>query len=50
MKSSKPGGPPIVRIGGVPYFLDMRLRQLRAVHNPRECIDLEGEGFIDVDE
>lgn len=43
-------GRPVVRISGVPYYLDLRLKQLRAVHNPRECIDLEGEGYIEADD
>ena len=43
MKPSKPGGLSIVRIGGVAYFLDIRLKQLRAVHSPHEFIDLEEE-------
>lgn len=42
-------GLPIVRISGVRYYLDTRLRQLREVDNPREYIDLDGEGSIEVD-
>ena len=40
----------IVRISGVRYYLDTRLRQLREVDNPREYIDLDGEGSIEVEE
>ena len=43
MKPSKPGGSPVVRIGGVQYFLDMRLKQLRAVNDPHDLIELEEE-------
>ena len=43
-------GLPIVRISGVRYYLDTRLRQLREVDNPREYIDLDGEGSIEVKE
>jgi hypothetical protein len=43
-------GLPIVRISGVRYYLDTRLRQLREVDNPREYIDLDGEGFVEVEE
>jgi hypothetical protein len=32
---------PVVRINGVAYFLDVRLRQLRAVDNPHDWIDFE---------
>ena len=41
---------PIVRISGVRYYLDTRLRQLREVDNPREYIDLDGEGSVEVEE
>ena len=43
MKPARPGGSPIVRIGGVQYFLDMRLKQLRAVDDPRDCVELDDE-------
>ena len=43
MKPSRPGGFPVVRIGGVQYFLDMRLKQLRAVHDPHDFVDLDDE-------
>ena len=43
-------GLPIVRISGVRYYLDTRLRQLREVDNPREYIDLDGEGSVEVEE
>ena len=43
MKPSKPGGPPIVRIGGVRYYLDMRLRRLRAVLDPQDVVELDEE-------
>ena len=49
MKASRPGGLPVVRIGGVKYFLDMRLRQLRAVNDPHDLIDL-GEELAGIDE
>lgn len=32
---------PVVRINGVAYFLDVRLRQLRAVDNPHDWVDFE---------
>ena len=41
---------PIVRISGVRYYLVTRLRQLREVDNPREYIDLDGEGSVEVEE
>ena len=41
---------PIVRISGVRYYLDTRLRQLREVDNPREYIDMDGEGSVEVEE
>ena len=41
---------PIVRISGVRYYLDTRLRQLREVDNPREYIDLDGEDSVEVEE
>ena len=47
MKPAKPGGPPIVRIGGVQYYLDMRLRRLQAVHNPRDYVDLDGDAHLE---
>ena len=34
-------GLPVVRIGGVPYVLDMARKQLRAVHDPSDTVDLE---------
>lgn len=43
-------GLPIVRISGIRYYLDTRLRQLREVDNPREYIDLDGEGSVEVKE
>ena len=42
-------GLPVVRIGGIPYVLDMIRRQLRGVHDSDDVIDLEGEGCIEVD-
>jgi len=44
--SGQPARPrrlPVVRISGVEYFLDMRLRQLRQVNNPHEYIDLDSD-------
>ena len=32
---------PVVRINDVAYFLDVRLRQLRAVDNPHDWVDFE---------
>lgn len=43
MKLSKPTGPPIVRIGGVQYYLDMRLKRLRGVHDPEDVVELDEE-------
>lgn len=37
----KAGNLPVVRICGVPYVLDVDQRQLRAVHDPEDCIELE---------
>jgi len=36
-------GLPVVRIGGVPYILNMTRRQLRAVYDPDDDIDLDEE-------
>ena len=40
---------PIVSINGVPYFLDMPLRQLRRVDNPHDYIDLDSDEPVDAD-
>ena len=48
-KAPPPRGLPIVRISGVKYYLDVRHRQLREVDNPREYIDLDGEGSVEVE-
>ena len=40
-RSFKARGLPVVRIGGVPYVLDTRTRQLRAVHDQDDVIELE---------
>lgn len=37
----KSKGLPVVRIGGVPYILNMARRQLRAVYDPDDDIDLD---------
>jgi hypothetical protein len=42
-------GLPIVRISGIRYFLDVPYRQLRQVDDLSDVIDLDGEGFIEVD-
>ena len=54
MSSREDSGPlamprrlPIVSIKGVPYFLDMPLRQLRRVDNPHDYIDLDSEEPLD---
>ena len=33
--------PPVVRVNGVRYFVDIRMRQLRRVDDPRSTIDFE---------
>ncbi len=45
-----PGRLPVVRVNGVAYFIDMRLRQLRQVNDPNNVIELDGEGSIEVDD
>lgn len=40
---------PVVRISGVEYFLDMRLKQLRRVDNPHDYIDLDSDEPADAD-
>lgn len=42
-------GLPIVRISGVRYFLDVPHRQLRQIDDPSDVIDLDGEGFVEVE-
>lgn len=37
----RPGGLPVVRINGVSYVMDGRLKQLRAVSNPEDWVDFE---------
>ena len=46
---SPPRGLPIVRISGVRYLLDVRLRQLRQIDDPNDVIDLDGDGSIEVE-
>jgi len=41
---------PVVRVGGVEYFLDLRFKQLRAVRNPHDFINLDGDGYVEVDD
>lgn len=48
-KPSPPGRLPVVRVNGVAYFIDMRLRQLRQVDDPHNVIELDGEGSIEAD-
>ena len=40
---SSSAGLPIVRVGGVEYVLDLRLRQLQKLDEPRQVIDLREE-------
>jgi len=40
---SNAAGLPIVRVGGVEYVLDLRLKQLRKLDEPRKAIDLREE-------
>jgi len=49
-RAYKSKGTPVVRIGGVEYLLDMGLRQLRAVNDPQDLIDLDDDGAITVHE
>ena len=37
----KSRGLPVVRIGGVPYILDMQRKKLRAVYDPDDTVDLD---------
>lgn len=37
----KKKGLPVVRIGGVPYILDIQRKQLRAVYDPDDTVDLD---------
>ena len=37
----KSKGLAVVRIGGVPYILDMEQKQLRAVYDPDDTVDLD---------
>ena len=46
---SRNRGLPVVRISGVRYLLDVRLRQFRQVDNPSDVIDLDGDGSIEVE-
>ena len=39
----KARGTPVVRIGGIPYVLDMDKRQLRGELDPEDVIELEEE-------
>ena len=36
-------GTPVVRIGGMPYVLDMERRQLRGELDPEDVIELDDE-------
>ena len=40
---SNAAGLPVVRVGGVEYVLDLRLKQLRKLDEPRRVIDLREE-------
>ena len=40
---SHSAGLPIVRVGGVEYVLDLRLKQLRKLDEPQKTIDLREE-------
>jgi len=50
-RSYKARGAPVVRIGGLPYVLDMERRQLRSELDPEDVIELDDEpGGCDADE
>jgi len=42
-RSYKAKGIPVVRIGGLPYVLDMERRQLRGELDPEDVIELDDE-------
>ena len=42
-RSYKARGTPVVRIGGMPYVLDMERRQLRGELDPEDVIELDEE-------
>lgn len=39
--NGRQGGLPVVRINGVSYVMDGRLKQLRSVCNPEDWVDFE---------